>query len=167
MLLTNSPCFILEPQEEVADAMPQLIVTAAMVISSILLFCYWFHYACRLILSAATSQDYATNVAQTHQLCFQEAQLRLSYGATELDWLKEMLDRDYAVVACLLNRAEGTHAGIERRMLAIHYCLASVRYRASSRISTAEARRALQEMSVVVAYFANSIGEAAAGETAT
>src|ERR1700730_17582975 len=97
--------------------MTELIVTLAMSVSSILLFCYWFHFICRLILSTATSRDYAGNVVQAHQLCFPEAQLRLSHGATELDRLKEMLDRDYAVLARLMNRAGGAQAGIERRML--------------------------------------------------
>jgi hypothetical protein len=142
--------------------MIELIVTVTMTISSILLFCCWFRYICRLILSAATSRDHAANIAQAHQLCFQEAQMRLSHGATELDWLKEMLDRDYAVVARLTNQATDAHARGERRMLAIYYCLAAACYRASSRISTAAARRALEEMSMVVAYFANSIGEASA-----
>ncbi len=152
--------------EETADAMLELILTATMTVSSILLFCYWFRYACHLILNAATAQDYATNVAQAHQLCFQEAQLRLSHGAKELERLKGMLDRDYAVLAGLMSQAEGTSAGIERRMLAIHYRIAAVWYRTSSRVSTAAARRALEEMSMVVAYFANSIGEASASAAA-
>jgi hypothetical protein len=146
--------------------MLELVITVTMSVSSILLFCYWFGYACRLILSATTSQDYATNVAQAHRLSFQEAQLRLSRGPMELNGLKEMLDRDYAVLARLMNHAEDAHAGVERRMLAIHYSLAAACYRASSGISIAAARRALEEMSMVVAYFANSIGEASASAAA-
>jgi len=144
----------------------ELVVTLTMTVSSILLFCYWFRYACRLILSAATSQDYATNVARTHQLCFQEAQLRLSHGAGELGRVKAMLDRDYAVVAGLMSQAGDAHAGIERRMLAIHYHLAAACYRASRGISASAARGALEEMSLVVQHFANSIGEAAVSAAA-
>jgi hypothetical protein len=47
-------------------------------------------------------------------------------------------------------------------MLAIHYSLMAAGYRASRRISPAAAQKALEEMSTVVAYFANSIGEGAA-----
>jgi hypothetical protein len=52
--------------------------------------------------------------------------------------------------------------GIEARMLEINYRLMGAWYRVSSRFSTAAARRALDEMSMVVAYFANTMGEQAA-----
>jgi len=142
--------------------MIETVVTVSMTVGSVLLFCYWFRYTCHLILSAVTSQDYATNMAQVHQLCFQEAQLRLRNGATELDRLKGMLDRDYATLARLTNNAEDAQAGMERRMLAIHYNLMSLSYRVSRTISASAARRSLEEMSMVVAHFANSIGEGVA-----
>src|ERR1700691_3035999 len=136
--------------------MLESVITISLTVSSVLLFCYWFRFACRLILSAATSQDYATSVAQAHQLCFQQAQMRLRQGAMELDRLKDMLDQDYTALARLMSQAEGTQDGIERRMLAIHYSLTAAWYRTSSRISTSAARMALDEMSMVVAHFANS-----------
>jgi hypothetical protein len=137
-------------------------VTIAMTVSSILLFCYWFRYTCRLILSAVTSQDYATSVAQAHRLGFQRVQLLLHCDATDLAGLKEMLDLDYAVLAGLMNDAGDATAGIERYMLATHYSLASACYRATSGISASAACKALEEMSLVVAHFANSMGEYAA-----
>ena len=137
-------------------------VTIAIFVSSILLFCLWFRYTCRLILSAATSEDYATNFAQAHQLCFQEAQMRLSHGEMDLNGLKAMLDRDYAVLAGLMHHAENVPSGIERQMLATHYHIASAWYSASGSISASAARKALEEMSLVVAHFANSMGECAA-----
>jgi hypothetical protein len=140
----------------------ELAITVAICVSSILLFCYWFRYTCQLILSAATSQDYATSFAHAHQLCFQEAQLLLSHGTLDLDGLKEMLDRDYAALAQLMNQAENVPAGIERHMLAIHYRIAAIWYRASGGVSVSAARKALEEMSHVVAHFANSMGECAA-----
>jgi hypothetical protein len=141
-------------------------VTVTMTVSSVLLFCYWFRYTCRLILSAATSQDFATGVAHAHRLCYQEAQLGLQHPATDLDRLKDMLDHDYATLARLLKQAEGTQDGIERRMLAVHYRLATVWYRSCRTISASAARMALEEMSMVVAHFANSLGEAAASPAA-
>src|ERR1700733_2774435 len=109
-------------------------VTVAISVSSLLLFCYWFRYMCRLILSAATSEDYATNFAQAHRLCFQEAQARLSDAAIDFEGLKEMLDRDYAVLARLMIHADNAPGGIERHMLAAHYRLASFWYGAGGRI---------------------------------
>jgi hypothetical protein len=141
--------------------MIETLVTAVITVSSILLFCYWFRYTCHLILTAATARDYATSVAQAHQLGFQEARQRLKDGDTELDCMKDMLDRDYAVLVGLMNYAGDAQAGIERRMLAAHYRLAAVWYKAGSRISASAARQALEEMSLVVAHFANSVGEAA------
>lgn len=137
-------------------------ITISITVSSVLLFCYWFRYTCRLILSAATSQDYATSVAQAHQLGFQRVELRLRGGATDLNGLKEMLDLDYAVLARLMDHAGDAQSGVERHMLAIHYRVASAWYRAGSSISASAARTALEEMSMVVAHFANSVGEHAA-----
>jgi hypothetical protein len=142
--------------------MAETIITATIMVSSILLLGYWFRFTCHLILSAATSQDYATNVARAHQLCYLEAQRRLTEGEMQLGLLKEMLDRDYDVVARLLGNVGGSQAGIERRMLEIHYSVMGAWYQVSSRISTSAAHAALEEMSNVVAYFANSVGEAAA-----
>jgi hypothetical protein len=138
----------------------EAIITMSMSLGSVLLFCYWFRYTCRLILSAATTREYAASVAQAHQLCFQEAQLRLSHGAMELDRLKGMLDHDYATLIRLLDQTQGAQDGIERRMLAINYSLAAAWYKGCSGISTSAARMALEEMSMVVAHFAGSLGEA-------
>ena len=146
--------------------MVETIVTVTITVSSFLLFCYWFRYTCHLILSAATTRDYATGVAQAHQLCYQDARQRLSLGTSELDGLKDMLDQDYAVLSSLMNHPEDTRSGIERRMLAVHYRLVAAWYRISSPISPASARKALEEMSSVIAHFANSIGEAAVSPAA-
>jgi hypothetical protein len=144
----------------------ELTVTIAISASSFFLFCYWFRYTCQLILSAATAQDYSTGVAQAHQLCFQEARQGLSDGTLALDRLKDMLDRDYAVVSRLMNQIDGGSSGMERHMMATLYRLTSVRYQVGHRISTAAARQALEEMARVVAYLANSIGECAATSAA-
>jgi hypothetical protein len=152
-------------KEETPVTMMESIVTVTITVGSMLLFCYWFRYTCHLILSAATARDYAMNVAQAHHLCYQDARRQLSYGAA-LDPLKEMLDRDYVVLADLMNHAEDAQTKVERRMLATHYRLMAAWYEASNKISPASARKALEEMSNVLAYFANSIGEAAVSPAA-
>jgi hypothetical protein len=141
--------------------MVETISTATITACSILLFCYWFRYVCRLILSTATSRDYGTDVANAHQLGFPEAQRQLNHGTTELDALKDVLNRDYAVLARLMNYPEKSEAGIEQRILAIHYHFSALSYRLCRKISLSAARRALEEMSMVVAHFANDVGEAA------
>lgn len=143
--------------------MIQLIVTIGIMVASGLLFVYWFRFTCLLILSAKTAQDYASSVVFVHHLSFPEIQVRLWEAASgEFDGLKDSLDRDYALVLQLMKQMEAGKSGIEERMLSIHYFLTGVWYRTSARFSEKYGRQALEQMSQVVAHFANTIGEAAA-----
>ena len=145
--------------------MIELIATIVITASSVLLFGYWFRYTCLLVLSTKTIRDYASEIASANQLGFLEIQSQLRQGSPELDRLRSLLDRDYAVLTSLLKHASVASPkdlGIETRMLEINYRLMGAWYRVSSRFSTAAARRALDEMSMVVAYFANTMGERAA-----
>lgn len=149
--------------------MIELIATVIITASSVLLFGYWFRYTCLLILSTKTVRDYAGEIAAANQLGFLEIQSQLRGGSPELDRLRGLLDRDYAVLTSLLKHASAgapKDLGIETRMLEINYRLMGAWYRVSSRFSAAAARRALDEMSLVVAYFANTMGERAAASAA-
>jgi hypothetical protein len=141
--------------------MIELVATAVITASSILLFGYWFRYTCLLILSAKTTRDYAGAVASANQLGFLEVQSQLSQGVPQLDQLKNALDRDYGVLVYLLKNAPGATGedGLEKRMLEINYRLMSTWYSVSRRFSPAAAARAIEEMSMVVAHFANAMGE--------
>ena len=75
-----------------------------------------------------------------------------------------MLDHDHAALTPLMNHPDSTHVGIERRMLAIHYRVAIFAFQVSSKICAS--RQALEQMSDVVAHFANCIREAAASPAA-
>jgi hypothetical protein len=146
--------------------MIELIATIAIIVSSILLFAYWFRYTCLLILSAQTTRDYAASVASANQLHFPEIQdLLRSKRDADLYDLRASLDRDYAVISYLLKHAahpaEG-QAALERQMLAINYRLMGAWFNLSRRFSNSVACRALDEMSQVVAHFANAMGERAA-----
>jgi hypothetical protein len=118
-----------------------------------------------LILSAKTTQDYAGEVANANQLSFLQVQLQLrEEGPVDLDQLQGSLDRDYGLVTYLIQNAAGgpSEFGVEDRMLQLNYRLTKMWYQAARRISPDVARRALDEMSTVVAHFANAIGERAA-----
>lgn len=139
-----------------------LLSTIVMTVGSALLFCYWFRYACLLILNAKTARDHTSEFAITNRLQFSEIESQLrSHAPLELDRLHRALLADYVIVCRLLS----AHAlalseeRIESRMLQIHYWLASVWYRASHRLSSPAARRALEEMCLILAHFANCIGE--------
>ena len=138
------------------------LATLVIIFSSFLLFVYWFRYACLLILTAKTTLDYAAAVVTVNQLDFPKVQLKLRDKAVDLDRLKDALDRDYEVLIYLLKNAANSPTGeaaIERRMLEIYYRLTRAWYTATSRFSPPTACRALGEMSIVLAHFANAMGE--------
>ncbi|HLH43100.1 MAG TPA: hypothetical protein VKV74_08950 [Bryobacteraceae bacterium] len=149
--------------------MIEVIVTAAMLIGSVFLFGYWFRYTCLLILSTKTARDYAAAMAQAHELGFLDVQARLRACAiANLKRLHESLDRDYAVVRQLLESANPTQQqrDLEMRMLQLNYCILSGWARLCRRFSRSAACRALEEMSQVVAHFANAMGEMSAASAA-
>ena len=147
--------------------MIELVATVVITLSSVLLFGYWFRYTCLLILSTKTAWDYAGQVAAQNQLGFLEVQLQLQANSTALDTLRTTLDRDYAVLSRLLQVTESAEGlAIENRMLDVNYRLNAMWYRAASGFAPASARKALQEMSMVIAHLANALGETAASSAA-
>ena len=149
--------------------MIEFLATVIITVSSVVLFGYWFRYTCLLILSAKTARDFACEVASANQLGFLQVQSQLREDRADLGRLCDALDRDYAVLTKLLREAGASTADspcIEKRMLEINYRLTRAWYRASSQFSPAAARRALEEMSMMVAHFANSMGEQAASAAA-
>jgi hypothetical protein len=157
--------------EEGREQMIELIATAGIMASSVLLFAYWFRYTCLLIISAKTTRDYAVSVATANQLGFLQVQSQLSdsapgqVGLPELDRLKDALDRDYKVLTYLLKNAANGSTGedsIEKRMLEINYRVMRAWYGVSRQFSQSAASRAIEEMALVVAHFANSMGERSA-----
>jgi len=143
--------------------MLEFIATLVITASSGLLFCYWFRYTCVLILKAKTTRDFAGEVAAANQLSFLAVQSELQAGATDLNPLHDSLNRDYALLTYLVSHAAG-HRGdvsLEDRMLQFNYRLMGAWYRVSRPISATVARKALEEMSLVVEHFANAMGERA------
>lgn len=143
----------------------ELAITVLITGGSAVLLCYWFRYTCVLILSAKTASDYSSQFAMDHQLNFLGVQTSVrSHATLDLNPLRDALDRDYDVVKRLLDRAQvsAEDSSIERRMLAAHYRLLHSWYRVSRQFSPRCAREAIEEMALVVAHFANSLGECAA-----
>jgi len=143
--------------------MIELLATTLITLSSVALFGYWFRYTCLLILSTKTAQDYAGQVAAANQLGFLEVRAQLQTNASNLDRLRDALDRDYAVLSGLLKKAGSLEqSALEKRMLETNYRVMHAWYGVSRHFSAAAAARALDEMSQVVAHFANVMGESAA-----
>ena len=146
--------------------MIELSATIIITASSVVLFAYWFRYTCLLILSAKTAHDYTGDVAYSNCLGFPAVQAQLKQGeAPDLDKLRAALENDYRVVRQLLKympKPEDAPSSLEAHMLGINYRLMSAFYRVSRTFSETLAVRALNEMSMVVAHFANQMGEQAA-----
>ena len=146
--------------------MIELVATITITISSVLLFGYWFRYTCLLILSAKTTRDYAGEVANANQLSFLAIHNELQSAVpAELGRLHAALDRDYELLKGLFQQ-NAADAGLERRMLQIDYRLMGVWRRTVQTFSPTAAKRALEEMALVVAHFANSMGEQTAAAAA-
>jgi hypothetical protein len=142
--------------------MLELIVTVVITLSSVLMFGYWFRYTCLLIVSATTTRDYAVNVAAANQLSFLQVQTELRENPADLDGLKASLDRDLSIVTNLIQNASGQGAwGMEDRILQLNYKVMGAWCSISKSFSPEAARNALDEMSMIVAHFANTIGERA------
>jgi len=142
--------------------MIELLATVVITVSSVLLFAYWFRYTCLLILSAKTSRDYSGEFANANKLGFQQVQSQLQEAShPDLDLLRTTLDRDYELVRKILKYMESSEgqSALETRMLAINYRLMGSWYSISRHFSPRIAVRALEEMSMVVAHFANAMGE--------
>lgn len=148
------------------DISEPMIETAIVTIVSCLLFVYWFRRACLLILVAKTPRDYAKGVAIANQLTFPEVQTALNIGAAvDLLGLKDALDRDFRLLSYLLRYAAAApphQEAVERRMLRINYWAMAVWCSATGGVRPMAARRALQEMALVVAHFASTLGESLA-----
>jgi hypothetical protein len=146
--------------------MIELLITASMTVGSFLLFGYWFRYTCLLILSTKTVRDYAGAVAAANQLSFLEVQAGLrERSPANLGQLHAALEKDYAVLVSLLQKASGAEDGqstLETRMLQLNYHCMATWYRFSRTFSLRASCRALEEMAQVVAHFANVMGERAA-----
>ena len=140
-----------------------MFASGLIIIASSALFVYWFRYSCLLLLSQKGSAGYALRVASNIQLSFpqvQEALQTLTHSAA-LDRLHERLDQDYHLLTDLLRHPGGE--SIEHRILRLDYHMMRVWYQLTrSSCQGLQARKALEEMSAILGFFAAEIGESAA-----
>src|SRR5579862_3421518 len=138
------------------------VTTAVVLLASFGLFCYWFRYVCLLILAAQPAREYSRDVVASSQLGFPDVRSKLQEGTVEdLHPLHKSLERDYAILTRLLAHPASSQSEdrLERLMLAIHYRVMSIWFRLAHSLSVEAAYDALEEMSSVVAHFANVVGE--------
>lgn len=137
-----------------------MIVAIAVGICSILLLAYWFRYTSLLILSTKTSQDYSYEIAHAHELQFHEVREALPLvESARLDRLRSDIDHDFRLVSALLRNVRTTdrRVPVEDLILRLDYLALHAAFRFCRTDSCK--RTMLAEMSDVVAYFANVVGE--------
>lgn len=131
-------------------------------VSSLALFIYWFRYGCLLILAAATPHDHREEVAKANRLSFPDVQSRLRRDdVSDLDRLQKCLDRDFAIIAALLECTPMARVdtSYEDAMLKIHYHSMRALFHLTRSNLREFASDALEEMALVVAHLANQLGE--------
>jgi hypothetical protein len=145
-----------------AEVPVDLFIDAVLIAISLALFCYWFRYGCLLILTEKAPHEYSEEVAKANQLSFPEVRATLrKHDVTDLDSLHRRLEQDFVIITYLLDHTPkaGFDAGFENAMLKIHYRAMSAGFRLSRSSLPEFASDALEEMSLVVAHFANAMGE--------
>ncbi|HWY46368.1 MAG TPA: hypothetical protein VNX70_03235 [Bryobacteraceae bacterium] len=144
-----------------------MIVSLIMSGVSLGFFIFWLRYTCQLILSAQSARDYTREVAAANGLRFLEVQQTLAQVRErfDLDALHSKLENDYRLLTYLLVHGSAFHANddrVEQIMLMLNFRLLKALYALTCRISTSNSKRALHEMTQVVGYFANRMGERSA-----
>jgi hypothetical protein len=130
------------------------------VLFSVVLFVYWFRYSCLLILQNRTA--YTAEYANASTLSFPAVKERLKGGESSvglLDQLHRDLSNDYRII-CFLLRCSAVNGvdPIERRLLMLDYWIMQAWYGIARRTAPLQARKALEEISSIVSYFACSVG---------
>jgi hypothetical protein len=137
-----------------------MISISLIIASSGVLFAYWFRYSCLLILHSRTSESAPS--APDARFSFPSVQQRLKQGETQIDYLdmaRRDLANDYRMLCFLLRcSAESGVDPLERRMLMLDYWTLQAWYAVTRNIAPPQARRALEEISIIVGYFASSVG---------
>jgi hypothetical protein len=142
-----------------------MVLSALIIAVSVVLFLYWFRYSCVLILNTRTTRDYSEGVAAANQLSFAAIQDKLGESEADLISIRQSLENDFRVVGNLLAKAGGVPVGsepLEAIMLRIDFRIMSAWFSLSHRFSESGAKTALDEMTQIVAHFANTCGERSA-----
>ena len=140
-----------------------MLASVLIIIASTGLFVYWFRYTCLLILAQRSGTEFAVKVASTIRLSFPqvEAALQAAPRTAALDRLHQGLENDFRILTVLLSQTDGSDS-IEHRILAIDYKVMQVWYKLTRTHGNLLARNALSEMTSILGFFAEELGQSAA-----
>jgi hypothetical protein len=139
-----------------------MLASILIIVVSLVLFVYWFRYTCLLLLHGDTTLERAGIVARANRLSFLEVRAALEQepAGAALEPLYHSLERDYCILLYLLEHSAGLDLpALERRLLVLDYRLMQLWYKVVRGSSVARANQALLEMSDVLSYFSQKMGE--------
>ena len=143
----------------VADKLGFMFETILILLFSLALFVYWFRYTLLLLLAEEQGATSGPMSGQLSLLQTREA-LREQRDDLPLDRLHRALESDYRLLRYLLDHAAGLGLGpLEHYLLILDYRVMAIWYRLTRRLSTSQARRALDEMACVLTCIAHKMGE--------
>ena len=128
---------------------------------SLALLVYWFRYSCILLLRNYQEPAESSHAIVDNRFRVGEVQQRLQ-TAELLDPLHASLQRDYQVLAYLLEHAAGLElSAFEDRLLVIDYKVMQWWYCLIKTAAPDQAREALKEMAVVLGILVGKIDQRA------
>jgi len=135
-----------------------MIVTILILVLSAALLIYWFRFCCLGLLKYHAEAPILT---PGQRFNFPAVRERLQ-DESDLDPLHRSLDRDYRIVAYLLQHAAGLGGqSLENRLLLMDYKLMQAWYWVTRSVAPALARRALSERAEILSCLARKMGEQA------
>jgi hypothetical protein len=141
-----------------------MIASILIILVSAALLAYWFRYTCVLILRTRTGKDRAAEMATANGLRFHQIQGQLVREAplADLPALQAALESDYRLLTYLVAHTAGLEVGgltLEQRMLMLDFKAMRLVCALSRWVGIGRARAALEEMSSILNYLANAMGE--------
>ena len=141
-----------------------MIASILIILVSAALLAYWFRYTCVLILRTRTGKDRAVEMATANGLRFHQIQGQLVREApfADLPALQAALESDYRLLTYLVAHTAGLEVGgltLEQRMLMLDFKAMRLVCAFSRWVGIDRARAALEEMSSILNYLANAMGE--------
>jgi hypothetical protein len=141
-----------------------MIASILIILVSAALLVYWFRYTCVLILRTRTGKDRAVEMATANGLRFHQIQGRSVREApfAELLALQKALESDYRLLTYLVEHTAGLEVGgvtLEQRMLMLDFKAMRLVCSVSRWVGIDRTRAALEEMSSILNYMANAMGD--------
>ncbi|MEE8200726.1 MAG: hypothetical protein V3R29_06110 [Candidatus Acidoferrales bacterium] len=145
--------------------MSATFVSIFILVSSGALLAFWLRSACQSVLRQAFEQDYSTEVAEANQLEYLAIRKALAEYPEEIaDYrgLLGTLERDYEALTYLLRNAATVHVGRysqSERLLILDFQLLRLWVRGKRLLGWPSWRAGLLEMTTILNYFGNVVGQ--------